>query len=136
MACWSRVFSGGVTTTLGGCTMPGSFNITEPNQFTTQPSLLDEIPVPVNSIAEAVGYWVELLRRRLACTATITAQSSTVYSIELRRGTRRDTMTWQVENAQAAYPLVISYTTADDSVTAQQFQNVNHALDWLVERFA
>lgn len=136
MACWSRVFSGGITTTLGGCTMPGSFNITEPNQFTVQPSLLDEIPVQVNSIAEAVGYWVEQLRRRLAAKATIMGQSSTVYAIELRRGTRLDTMTWQVSNAQAAYPLVISYTTADDSASAVQFQNINHALDWLVDRLA
>ncbi len=111
-------------------------NQTAPDQFTTSPSLLDEIPVQVGSIAEAVGYWVEQLRRRLAATAIVTSTASTVYRIEMRRGTRRDIITWQVQNAQAAYPLVVGYTSGVDSAAAVQFQNVNHALDWLVDRLA
>lgn len=130
--CWSRVFSGGAYTA-GYST---NYNQTEPDQFSTKPTILDELPVTVTSIAEAVGYWVEMLRQRLAASATITATSTQIYTITLKRGTRTDTLTWQLSNAQGAYPLVVSYATPVDSETGQQFQNIRHALGWLVERLA
>ena len=135
MACYSRVFSGGVSTIQGG-TPSACCNQTQPNQFSTKPTIFDEVPVAVGSIAEAVGYWTEILRQRLAATAYITATSDTIYTITLRRGSRMDVITWQLQNSQGAYPLVVGYTTPADSATGQQFQNVHHALDWLVEKLA
>lgn len=137
MACWSRVFSGGATTSGTGCCIPSACcNQTSADQVSTKPTIFDELPVTTGSIAEAVGYWAEQLRQRLAATATITATSDQIYTIVLRRGTRTDSTTWQVTNAQAAYPLVVSYATPVDSGSNVQFWNVHHCIDWLVEKFA
>jgi hypothetical protein len=138
MACWSRVFSGTTAQQSSGsgcCSITaGACNITSADQINTKPTLFDEMPVAVGSIGEAVGYWVEQLRRRMDARALITATSDTVYTITLRRGTKTDSVSWQLSNSMGAMPLIVGYSTLFDSASGVQFQNMNHALDWLVER--
>jgi len=136
MACWSRVFSGGNTSYGTGCCNTGCFNQTSPDEGSTKPTIFGDIPVSVSSIAEGVGYWAEQLRQRLAATATITSTSDQIYTVVLRRGTRTDSTTWQVSNAQGAYPVVVSYATPVDSGSNVQFQSMHHCIDWLVEKLA
>ncbi|KKN56103.1 hypothetical protein LCGC14_0575810 [marine sediment metagenome] len=140
MALWSRVFSGNnVSTTQGGgcCTITtAACNRTSPNEGTVKPTVFDDLPVQTNSVADAIGYWAEQLRRRLAAMATITATSLQVYVITYRRGARTDVVTWQMETQQGALPLVVQYTGPVDSAANQQFQNMRHAVDWLVDKLA
>lgn len=129
--CWSRVFSGGVTS---GCSTD-CYNSTSPDQGSTKPTIFDEAPVSLASVGEGIAYWAEQLRRRLAASATITSSTELLYTITLRRGTRTDTITWQISNQQGAYPLITNYTTPFDTGTANH-QRIINAIDWLVEALA
>lgn len=132
MACWSRVFqsNGGCASTTSGCST-SCYNSTTPNQNGTKPTIFDELPVMVSSTADAVGYWVDQLRRRLAAQEQITSTTMANYTIVLRRGTRIDTLEWMI-GSTGQMPLQVTYTTPVDSGTAS-FHNMSHAIDWHVQ---
>ena len=136
MAIWSRVFNRYCARTSTSGTCPTScYNITSPDQGAPRPSIHDELPVSVSSTADAVGYWVDQLSRRLAATPTLVANSDVQYTIDLRRGQRLDVVVWRMQDNKGTYPLFLSYSTGNDSGDAN-FQNVNHAIDWLVQQLA
>ena len=132
MALWSRVFRVNATST-SAC--PSScYNVTSADQLSTKPTILDDMPTAATSVADAVGYWVDQLRRRMAAKALVTSTTDTNYTVELRRGQRTDSIGWQTDT-NGAYPLQITYTTASDSGSGR-FENVHHAIDWLIDRLA
>lgn len=116
------------------------YNITEPDQHSTKPTIFDDLPVSVSGMAGAVEYYVDQLRRRLAAHYTMMSPAEQQFDIELRRrvagGSRVDQVTWRLSNAQGAYPLLVDYTTSNDSQSDVRFEHVQHAIDWLVQRLA
>ncbi len=131
MAFWGKVWRTNVSPTMAGC-----YNITSPDQIaSTTPTILQDIPVGITSVSDAVGYWLDCLRRRLACTMTATNSGETIYNVTIRRGARVDTMVWTLSNTQGKYPIGITYATPNDSGSGS-FYNMHQALDWSVQRLA
>lgn len=134
MAFWGRVWRIGTTpdTTPAAC-----YNITSVDQITsTTPGILTDLPVTVASVQEAIGYWLDQLRRRVSATITATNQSEVLLNITIRRGTRTDEMTWLLSSTQGKYPLVVSLTTPVDQYANINFYNMGQALDWIVQKLA
>lgn len=136
VASWSKVWkataSGSAAST--SCCPTACCNNTSPTQLTANNTLADSIPVAVETIAEAVGYWVDHISRRLAARYTVTATSNQIYEVTFKRGQREDVVTWQV-GPQGRYPVQISYTSDGKSGSAS-FYDVLHAVDWHVQVLA
>jgi hypothetical protein len=131
MAFWGRVWRSDASANLASC-----YNITSPEQAAgAVPGILTDIPVHVSAVSDAVGYWLDQLRRRLAAHITATNSSLAAYAITIKRGSRTDTMTWTLANNQGTYPLIVTYATPSDSGSAN-FYNMGQALDWIVEKLA
>lgn len=138
MGCYSRVFGTGRYVSQTTTCSTDCFNITSPNQNSTQPTIYDDLPVSTSGLAGAIDYYAEQLAGRLGCTFTVTAPTAMQYTIELRRrGALWATVDWQLANQQGAYPLTVGYTRpTPDSQQNVLFQHVLHAIDWLVQRLA
>ena len=134
MPLWSRVFnrSSFTRTVTGNACSTDCYNSTSPSTSGVA-SVLDNIPALLATVSEAIGYWAELVRRRLAATAIMTSSTDSTFTVVFRRGARVDTTTWQTSNNTGTYPLMVAYTSAADSGSAR-FENAEHAVDWLVDR--
>ena len=136
MGCWSRVFNSGYTVSQSGACPASCFNITEPNQYSTKPTIYDDLQVTVTGLPGAVDYYVDQLRRRLGCTAITRSPVEQQFVIELRRGTQMAQVTWTLANNQGAYPLLVSYQAGNDTADNVRFEHVLNAIDWLVQQLA
>lgn len=137
VASWSKVWkatASGSAASTSGCNLSACCNVTSPSQLTANNTLADGIPCNVETAAEAVGYWIDHIARRLAAKYTITASSDMVYDITFKRGQRTDTVKWQV-GSQGRYPIIVTYNTPVDSGSASFF-DVFHAVDWHVQILA
>lgn len=133
MPLWSRVFnrSSFTSTSTGNACSTDCYNAVSPPVGTS--TVLDNIPASLATVAEAIGYWAELMRRRLAARAIMTSSTDSTFTVVFKRNTRTDTTTWQTTNNQGTYPLMVTYTTATDTDTGR-FENAQNAVDWLVDR--
>lgn len=133
MPLWSRVFnrSSFTSTSTGNACSTDCYNAVSPPVGTA--TVLDNIPASLATVSEAIGYWAEQVRRRLAATAIMTSSTDTTFTVEFKRQARIDIVTWQTTNNTGTYPLTVTYTTATDSGSGR-FENVQNAVDWLVDR--
>jgi hypothetical protein len=135
MAFWGKVWAtacdcyqlAAVTTLL---------NITSPDQNSNTPTVLLDTPIHAVSLSEAMGYWIDQLRRRLAAQVIVTNTGETVYNITLKRGNRVDRTTWSWYNSTGRYPVTCTYSTPHASSSSTQFYNVGQMLDYLVDKLA
>lgn len=136
VASWSKVWKATASGSAAGTSScpTACCNNTSPTQLTANNTLADSIPVGVETIAEAVGYWIDHIGRRLAARYTIVANSNMIYEVTFQRGQREDVVTWRV-GAQGRYPLQISYVSGSNSGSAD-FYDVFHAVDWHVRVLA
>lgn len=131
MSFWGRVWR---TNIVPGNTMAGCYNVTSADQVVSN-TILTDTPIGASTVQEAMGYWLDCLRRRIAANVTATNQSEVVLNIAIQRGTRTDTMFWQLTNRSGKYPLYVTINTAVDTHVAT-FWDMGQALDWIVLKLA
>lgn len=133
MAFWGRVWR---IATMPETTAAACYNVTSADQLvSSSPSILTDTPISVASTQEAMGYWLDSLRRRTAANITATNQSEVSLAITIRRGTRTDTMVWRLANQNGKYPLYCSLVTPTNTESAN-FWNMGQAIDWMVQKLA
>jgi len=130
MAYWSRTFGTGSSCSSG---LPSTCcNSTVPPSTSGTSSIFDGLPASVMSTADAVGHHVHSLRRRLAARSTISSVSASVYTVVLTRRDRVDNLSITV-GSNGQYPILVNYTTPNDSDTNVQFWSADQFLDYMVE---
>ncbi len=143
MALFSRVWrpSGGIFVGVGcdsgnGCPT-GCYNMTQPNQSLTHPSLTIDVPYAVATCIEAIEYYADQLRKRLGARACfVQSTTNAAFNLTVKRSGKLDTTIVIRPAMQCQYPVSIDYTYGSRSETNRQFQAMVNALDWLVEELA
>ena len=132
MSMWSRVWATNYYPPITAL-----YNVTSPDQLSsTIPTIFWNTPIHAVSLYDAVGYWIDVLRRRLGAKAITTNPSDATFTILLQRGTRTDSTTWRWYNNQGRFPVYVTYATPHDTGSSTQFFDMGQLLDFLVEKFA
>lgn len=88
----------------------------------------------VSTCVDAVRYYAEVLRRRVAARRCIVQSTSdAVFNISLRRSTKPDALITIRPASGCGYPVTIGYVDGARTAETVQFQSMDEAIDWLVE---